>query len=160
LLKKEKNKQGGVIMQLVRFNPLRERLKARNRINHIFDDLFYPAVKGDEELSIWNWKPVVDIYDNDDSIVIKAELPGVNKEDINIDVKDRFLTLKGERSAENEVKEDKYHRKERTYGRFERVFTLPAEVDSDKIEADYKDGVLTITIPKPEEQKPRQITIH
>lgn len=147
-------------MQLVRFNPMRDMFNVRKRINHIFDDFFYPTLKSDEGLSMWNWKPVVDIYDNDDNIVIKAELPGVNKEDINIDVKDRFLTLQGERSVENEIKEDKYHRKERAYGRFERVFTLPAEVDSEKIEADYKDGVLTINIPKPEKEKPRQITVH
>lgn len=147
-------------MQLVRFNPIRDMFNVRNRINHIFDDFFCTTPKGDEELSMWNWKPVVDIYDNDDNIVIKAELPGVDKANIDIDVKGRFLTLKGERSAENEIKEDKYHRKERAYGRFERVFTLPAEVDSDKIEADYKDGILTINIPKPEEQKPKQITIH
>jgi HSP20 family protein len=132
----------------------------RNQINHMFDNSFYPTHKDDEELSIWNWKPVVDIYDNDHNIVIKAELPGVAKQDIVVDVKGRFLTLKGERSSENEVKEDKYHRKERAYGKFKRVFTLPAEVDPDKIKADYKDGVLKIDIPKPEKQKPKQITVH
>ncbi len=147
-------------MQLVRFNPMREMFNVRNRMNHIFDDFFSPTLKGDQEASLWNWKPVVDVYDNDDNIVIKAELPGVDKENIDIDVTGRFLTLKGERSVENEVKEEKYHRKERAYGKFERVFTLPAEVDSEKIEADYKDGVLTINIPKPEKEKPRQITIH
>ncbi len=85
---------------------------------------------------------------------------GIDKEGIEIDVKDRVLTLKGERSSENEVKDDNYYRRERCVGKFERAFTLPADVDPDKIKADYKDGVLKVDIPKPEEKKPRQITIH
>jgi HSP20 family protein len=125
----------------------------------MFDDFFYPINRDEVELSMGNWNPVVDIYDNDDNIVIKAELPGIDKEGIEIDVKGRVLTLKGERSSENEVKDDNYYRRERTFGKFERAFTLPADVDPDKIKADYKDGVLKIDIPKPEEQKPRQITI-
>lgn len=147
-------------MQLVKFNPVRDMFSFRNRINHIFDDVFYPINRDEVEFSMGSWNPVVDVYDNDDSIVIKAELPGVDKEGIEIDVKDRVLTLKGERSSESEVKDDNYYRRERFFGKFERAFTLPADVDPDKIKADYKDGVLKIDIPKPEEKKPRQITIH
>jgi HSP20 family protein len=126
----------------------------------MFDNDFYPTFKEDEAVSKWNCKPAVDVYDNDNNIVIKAELPGVDKKDIVVHVNGGLLTLKGERSSENEVTEDKYHRRERSYGKFERVFTLPAEVDPDKITADYKDGVLKIHIPKPEEQKPKRITVH
>jgi HSP20 family protein len=126
----------------------------------MFDDGFYPINRDEVELSMGSWNPVVDVYDNDDSIVIKAELPGIDKEGIEIDVKDRVLTLKGERSSESEVKDDNYYRRERSFGKFERAFNLPADVDPDKIKADYKDGVLKIDIPKPEEKKPRQITIH
>lgn len=147
-------------MQLVKFSPVRDMFSFRNRINHIFDDVFYPINRNEEEFSMESWNPVVDVYDNDDSIVIKAELPGIDKEGIEIDVKDRVLTLKGERSSESEVKDDNYYRRERSFGKFERAFTLPADVDPDKIKADYKDGVLKIDIPKPEEKKPRQITIH
>jgi len=147
-------------MQIVRWNPMRDMFGFRNRTNHMFDDFFYPTHRRDDGLSIWNWRPSVDIYDNDDNIVVKAELPGVDKKDIVVDVKGRLLTLKGERSSENEVKEDKYHRRERAYGKFERVFTLPAEVDPDKITAGYKDGILTIDIPKPEEKKPKKIAVH
>ena len=147
-------------MQLVKFNPVRDMFSFRNRINHMFDDVFYPINRDEVELSMGSWNPVVDVYDNDDSIVIKAELPGIDKEGIEIDVKDRVLTLKGERSSESEVKDDNYYRRERSFGKFERAFTLPADVDPDKIKADYKDGVLKIDIPKPEEKKPRQITIH
>ncbi len=147
-------------MQLVKFSPVRDMFSFRNRINHMFDDVFYPINRDEVELSMGSWNPVVDVYDNDDSIVIKAELPGIDKEGIEIDVKDRVLTLKGERSSESEVKDDNYYRRERSFGKFERAFTLPADVDPDKIKADYKDGVLKIDIPKPEEKKPRQITIH
>jgi HSP20 family protein len=84
----------------------------------------------------------------------------MDKESITVDVKDRILTLKGERSEDKAVNEDNYYRKERTYGRFERAFTLPAEVKTDDIKAEYKDGVLKVIVPKPEVQKPRQITVH
>ncbi|MFC1488401.1 Hsp20/alpha crystallin family protein [Thermodesulfobacteriota bacterium] len=147
-------------MQLVRWNPMRDMFTFRSRFNDIFDDFSQPAHRDEGERSIMNWKPNVDIYDTDDNIVIKAELPGIDKKDISVDVDGRFLTLKGERSSGNEVKKEHYHRRERVYGRFERVFTLPAEVDANDIKADYKDGVLTIDIPKPEEKKPKQITVH
>ena len=145
-------------MQLVRWNPIRDMFSLSHRMNHMFDDFFSPALKTGES-SMWDWKPVVDYYDNEDNIVIKAELPGIDKDNIIVDVKGRFLSLKGERSFEDEVEEDRYYRRERAYGKFERVFALPAELDPGKIKADYKDGVLTIDIPKPVEQKPRQITV-
>ena len=147
-------------MNLVRRNPWRNMFTLQNRMNHFFDDASYPVFKGDEELAMCNWNPVVDIYDNDNNIVIKAELPGIDKKDIVIDVKDRVLTLKGERSLDNEVKEENFYRRERAFGKFERAFTLPTDVDSGEIKADFKDGVLKIDIPKPEKQKPKQITIH
>jgi HSP20 family protein len=147
-------------MELIRWNPMRDMFSLRHPMNHLFDDVFRPVVRGDSKLSMWDWNPTVDIYDNDENIVIKAELPGIEKKDIVIDVKDGVLTLKGERSFDNEVKEKKYYHRERTFGKFERVFRLPAKVDPEKISADYKDGVLKIEIPKPEEQKPKQITVH
>ena len=128
--------------------------------NRLFDDFFFPRTMEDGGMLSWDWNPAVDIYDNEDSIVIKAELPGVDKKDIAVDVNDRVLTLKGERSANNEVKEDHYCRRESTYGKFERSFTLPADVDPDKIKADYKDGILKIELPKLEDKKPKQITVH
>ena len=147
-------------MNIVRWNPWRERSSLENRISRFFDDAFRPTSWLNEDFGLGNWKPVVDIYDHDDKIVIKAELPGVDKKDIEVDLKDRVLTLKGERSYENEVKEENYHRKERAFGKFHRSFTLPAGYDPEKINADYKDGVLKIEIPKPEEQKPKKITVH
>ena len=147
-------------MDLVRFNPMREMNDLRYRVNRMFSDLFTPTVFENQDLQRRNWNPAVDITDNDDSIVIKAELPGVEKKDIHIDVKDRYLTLRGERSTDEEVKDEQVVRRERFYGRFQRIFTLPEAVDVDKIKARHADGLLKIEIPKPATAKPRQITVH
>ena len=144
-------------MELVRCNPRRELFN----LNRLFDDFFYPAASNNNtRQSGWNWNPVVDIYDNEKNIVIKAEIPGIDKDDIVIDVKGRVLTLKGERTEAKEVKQDNYYRRERTLGKFERAFTLPADVKTDKIKATYKDGVLELDIPKPEDEQPKQITVN
>ena len=147
-------------MNLVRLNPWREMDTFSDRVNRLFGGTFSPAVWHSEESELRNWRPVVDIFDHDEKIVIKAELPGVDKNDIHIDVKDGVLTLSGERSYENEVKEENYHLKERAWGKFHRSFALPEGMDHDKISADYKDGVLKMEIPKPEEKKPKKISIH
>lgn len=147
-------------MELVRWNPMRDMFSTRHRMNRLMNDLFMPSPYFRRENSAWDWNPSVDIYNEDDSIVVKAELPGVDKDNINIDVKDRVLTLKGERSSDNEVKEDNYYRRERSFGKFERRFSLPENVNADDIKADYKDGVLRIEIPKPVEEQPKQITVH
>lgn len=147
-------------MNLVRWNPWREMSTMQNRINRMFNEPFWPGGRLDDDTDMGMWNPAVDLYEKDDHFVIKAELPGVNKKDISIDLKDRVLTLSGERSHDNEVKEESYYRRERFYGKFQRAFTLPADVDSDKIKAEFKDGLLKITVPKPEQQKPKQVTIH
>jgi len=147
-------------MELIRWNPMRDMFSLRHQMNHLFDDVFRPIVRDNRQSLMWNWHPTVDIYDNDKNFVITAELPGIDKKDIAIDVKDGVLTLKGIRSSDNEVKEEKYYRRERTFGKFERTFRLPLDIDPEKISANYKDGVLKIDIPKPEEQKPKQISVH
>lgn len=147
-------------MQLIKWNPTRDLFNLRHNMNSLFDDFFYPRRRSYGDEALWNWNPAVDIYEDADNIVVKAEIPGMDKEGITVDVKDRVLTLKGERSEDKEVKEDSYYRKERTYGRFERAFTLPADVKTDDIKAEYKDGVLKVIVPKPEVQKPKQITVH
>lgn len=147
-------------MELTRWNPHRSLFGFGDRFDRIFDDFFYPTLRDDSTQSIWDWNPIVDIYDEKDHMVLKAELPGIDKKDIIIDVKDRMLTLKGERSADNEVEEDNFYRRERCYGKFERSFTLPMDVDPDKISATYKDGLLKLEIPKLEEKKPKKITVH
>jgi HSP20 family protein len=131
-----------------------------NRTNPIFDEFFYPAGIRENAESVRRWNPVVDVYESEDKFVIKAELPGIEKKDIGLDVKGRVLTLSGERRLDEDVKQENTHCRERFYGRFERLFTLPRHVDTEKITADYKDGVLRIEIPKPEAAKPKQITVH
>lgn len=148
------------MMDLIRWNPLNETRALQNRIHRLFDHDVFPSSWFDDELTMGNWKPAVDIYDNDDNIVIKAELPGVESKDVEVEVKDRVLTLKGERCHEKEVKEENYHRKEMAFGKFQRSFTLPGDIDADKIKADFKDGILKIDIPKPEENKPKKISVH
>jgi HSP20 family protein len=130
------------------------------RFNRLFDDPFFRIGRMADDSNLGMWNPAVDLYEKDDHFMIKAELPGVDKNDIKIDLKDRLLTLSGERTYDNEVKEENYYRRERSYGKFQRAFTLPTDVDSDKIRADFKDGVLEIEVPKPEEKKAKQVTIH
>ena len=148
------------MMNLVRWNPFREMTTMHNRIDRMFNHPYWLTSRVDDETGMGMWNPAVDLFEKDDHFVIKAELPGVDKKDITIDLKDRVLTLSGERSYENEVKEENYYRRERSYGKFQRAFTLPADVDSDKIKAEFKDGLLQIEVPKPEQLKPKQVTIH
>ena len=147
------------MMNLVRWNPWREMSTLQHRINHLFNEPFFRGGE-DDELRMGTWYPAVDMFDDDDKIVIKAELPGMDKKDISVDIENRVLTLSGERNYDNEVKEENYYRRERATGKFKRAFNLPADVDEDQIKADFKDGVLKVEIPKPEEQKPKQITVH
>jgi HSP20 family protein len=145
-------------MDIIRWEPFSGINPFRNRMNHMFDHFFFPLKKEDE--SVLSWNPVADVYEDDDNYVIRAELPGVDKENISVDVHDRMLTLKGERSADNEVKKENYHRVERSFGQFQRSFTLPEGVDPDSVDASYKDGVLEVVIPKPEDKKAKSITVH
>jgi HSP20 family protein len=148
------------MMNLVRWNPYGEMTAMKNRINQMFSEPYWLTRRMDDDTDMGIWNPAVDLYEKDDHFVIKAELPGVDKKNIAIDLKDRVLTISGERSYENEVKEESYYRRERSYGKFQRAFTLPADVDSEKINAEFKDGLLQIEVPKPEQQKPKLVTIH
>ena len=146
-------------MQLVKWNPMRDMLGFNSRADRFLNDFFNPT-RGVSVTGNWGWHPRVDIYEEENAIVLEAELPGVEKDNIDVDVKDGVLTLKGERSSDSEIKEDSFYRRERCFGSFERRFNLPENVDPDKITADYKDGVLKVGVPKPEEVKPKQITVH
>ena len=147
-------------MTIVRWDPFRNMSTLQDRINRVFDETASSSRDYDVEVNQCDWRPVVDIYDTEKGIVINAELPGVTKDTITLDVKENILTLKGERKSDEEVKKENYYRMERCFGTFERAFTLPATVDPAKITANFKDGILKIEIPKPEEKKPRQVTIN
>jgi len=146
-------------MELVRFNPWNDVWNMNNRFNRIFGSTFAPAriLKEDRD-SVW--RPAVDIYEEENGVALKAELPGIDKKDISINVKDGVLTLSGERTVENETEERNYYRRERTYGKFQRLFTLPEGVSAEEITADFKDGVLKVHIPKAAVEEPKKITIH
>ena len=148
-------------MAIVRWNPLDDILSLQRRMNKIFEDNFLGKKSSDdEELSLGLWSPAVDIYETESDIVLKAELPEVNQKDININIENNVLTLKGERKFEKETKEENFHRIERSYGSFSRSFNLPCSIDKDNVKASYKNGVLKITMPKKEESKPKQITVN
>lgn len=115
--------------------------------------------KQSEDESRVSWYPAADIYDTEDNYVLKIEVPGLNKKDVNIEVKDNILSVKGERKEEKDEKKDGYHRTERLSGKFHRAFRLPRNVDARKIDASLKDGVLELKVAKPEETKPKNIPI-
>jgi HSP20 family protein len=142
---------------LARWQPEREFQRLRTEMDRLFDEVF-----GESGESSWRggaWAPPVDLYDTDDAFVLKAELPGMSKDDIHIEVHDRTLTLRGERKHEAAVKDEHYHRRERAYGSFQRAFSLPTAVDADKIQANFKDGLLELRLPKSEMAKPKHIAI-
>lgn len=146
-------------MALLRWDPFREMASLQERMNRIFSDFRARSPLGEEEITQGAWAPPVDIYETTESIVLEAELPGITKDDIVVEVKDNTLTLKGDKRFEREVKEENYHRVERSYGAFQRAFTLPSTVQQDKVKAKFRDGILEITLPKMEEAKPKQIKV-
>jgi HSP20 family protein len=124
----------------------------------LFKEAFSPF-SGESELSTRTWAPPVDIYETENDIVLKAELPGVDPKDVEVKVEDNTLYLKGERKFEKEVANENYHRVERSYGSFARSFSLPNSINTEKVKAEFKDGLLTLTLPKREEAKPRTVKI-
>jgi HSP20 family protein len=137
---------------------VRELATMQERMNWMWNGV---QDRGHEDVtSRGTWLPTVDIYETEGrEIVLKAEVPGLKREDINLTVENSTLTLKGERRREDGVKDERYHRIERTYGAFSRSFTLPNTVDGTRVRAEYRDGVLTVTLPLCEEARPRQIQV-
>jgi len=145
-------------MSIVRWDPFRDLLTLQERMNRMFEQTARGQI-GSGEGELATWAPAVDIYENEKDIVLKADLPGVNPSDVDIRVENNVLTLRGDRHFEKEVKEENYHRVERSYGSFVRTFSLPNTVQADKIEAHFENGVLRVTMPKREEARPKQIKI-
>jgi HSP20 family protein len=146
-------------MAIVRWDPFRDAAALQDRINRIFNESFGPSRDLDDEVSLSDWRPPVDIYETTDGIVLKVELPGINKEDVSVEVKDNVLTLKGERLLDPKIKDEQYYRKERSFGKFNRSFSLQETIKPDLIKASLKNGVLTVEIPRPEEEKAKQVTV-
>ncbi len=142
---------------LVRWDPFKEIERLHDEINKVFNTSRVPSLQeGEEKVT---WYPMVDIYEDAENVRITAELPGIDPKNVDVQVNGDVLTLRGERKLEKEDKKENYVRVERAYGTFMRSFTLPEYVDANKIKAEYKKGVLTLTLPKKPETKPKQISI-
>jgi len=140
----------------MRHTPWHELEQVNRQLSHLFDD----APSGVTARESGLWAPAVDIRETNDALLVQAELPGIEKKDVSLEIKEDILTISGERRYEKDVNEDHTHRVERSYGTFSRSFSLPSNIDANKVNATMKNGVLEITLPKRESAKPKAITIH
>jgi len=145
-------------MAIKRWRPFRDLVSVQDDMNRLFDDFFGRLPMRTEGMERM-WAPNVDVSETKDNIIVTAEIPGMTKDDIKVTFNENTLTLSGEKKQEKEEKDADYHRIERSYGSFTRSFDLPTTVQFDKIKANYKDGVLQVTMPKSEEVKPKEIPI-
>jgi HSP20 family protein len=150
-------------MAIVRWDPFREVVSLQSRLNSLFQNYgqndYGRGPNAEEALAAAAFAPPVDIYEDDQKLVLKLEVPGVKQEDLDIQVEGRTLTVRGERKFSNEEKKENFHRVEHRYGTFERSFTLPSTVDAENVKATYDAGVLQLELPKKAEAKPHQIKI-
>src|SRR3954471_202801 len=146
-------------MAIVRWEPLREFSTLQNEMNRLFNTVFDAPPAGGNGGTLRRWMPAMDLVETGDHFVLGAHPPGLSEADVNIEVEDRVLTISGERKAEHETTKEGFHRVERAFGAFSRSLTLPEGVDPEGVAASFDRGVLEVRIPKPEEKKPRKITI-
>ena len=145
-------------MAIVRWEPLRELTTLQNEMNRLFGSVFDTPPQGNGG-TLRRWMPAMDLVETEDHFVLRADLPGMSEENVNIEVEERVLTISGERKAEHAKQERGFYRVERQFGSFSRTLTLPDGIDGEQIKASFKNGVLEVWIPKPEERKPRRIPI-
>jgi HSP20 family protein len=146
-------------MAIVRWEPLREFSTLQNEMNRLFNTVFDAPTTTGNGGSMRRWMPAMDLVETGDHFVLRADLPGLGEQDVNIEVEDRVLTVSGERKAEHEISKEGYHRVERAFGSFSRSLTLPEGIDPESVTASFDRGVLEVRIPKPEQRKPRKISI-
>ncbi len=146
-------------MALARWTPMGNLPAFQEEMNRLFNEFFRGGNGGEASWGAQTWIPPVDLYETDEALVLKAELPGVAKDDVSLEIHNNTLILRGERKHETGVKEENYHRVERAYGTFQRSFVLPTMVDQDKVQATFTDGVLELRLPKSEAAKPKRIAI-
>jgi HSP20 family protein len=146
-------------MALARWTPMGHLQSFQDEMNRMFNQFFRGGAGEEGGWGHYTWTPPVDIYETDDALVFTADLPGVSKDEVSIEVHQNTLTLRGERKRDAAVKEDDYHRLERAYGSFQRSFVLPAIVAQEKVQATYREGILELRLPKLESAKPRRIAI-
>lgn len=145
------------LRSLSRWEPFRSALNLQDQMNRLFGEVFD---RSHQQSNLTTWAPPVDIYENEHELVVKAELPGIDPKDLDIRVENNILTIRGERKFDEKVNENNCLRVERAYGSFSRSFSLANTVNSEAIKADYQNGLLTLTIPKREEAKPKQIKVN
>lgn len=146
-------------MNLVRWDPFRELEDMSTRLNRLFNQPFTRRFGEEDGMAFADWAPAIDVQETDKEYLLKADLPEVKRDDVKVDVKDGVLSVEGERKQEKEEKGKKFHRIERSYGKFVRRLTLPVDVDEQKIAAEFKDGVLNVHLPKSATAKPHTIDI-
>ncbi len=148
-------------MALIRWEPTRELNSLQSEMNRLFNAFFdAPAGGGGNGATMRRWVPAMDLMETEDHFVLRADLPGLTEQDVSIELEDNVLTVSGERQSEHEERKEGYYRVERASGAFSRALTLPEGVDPERIEAAFDNGVLEVRVPKPEERKPRRITIN
>ena len=145
-------------MSITRFDPFRHVSRLQDRMNRVFEDALGRTFE-DADFFAGAWTPAVDILETANELVLRAELPGLKPEDVDIRIENNTLTLRGERKSDSKDDKVNYQRRERIYGAFSRSFTLPSTVEQEKISAEFKEGILQVSLPKKEETKPKQITI-
>lgn len=141
-------------MSTVRFDPFRDITSFRNDLNRLFAGALGGTVTGTQ-----TWAPAVDVFETSDAVILKAELPGLTADDVDVEVDDNVLTISGERVLKDTIEEGNYYRLERSYGKFSRSLTLPQGIKADEVAASFTDGVLEVTVPKADEIKPRKVAI-
>ena len=147
-------------MAIVKWDPFRDVAELQNRINRMFDESFGRSQELENDQILRSWRPAVDIYDTENGIAVAVELPGVDKEQVAVEVKDDVLTIKGERPADPNISDDSYYRRERLIGPFKRSFTLHQNIQPGQIKATFKDGILQVEIPRPTQEHPKLITVN
>ncbi len=145
-------------MALIRWEPVRELSSIQNEMNRLFNT-FFDTPSPSNGASVRRWIPAMDLVETTDEFVLRADLPGVSENDVNIELEDNVLTISGERRSEHEERKEGYYRVERAHGSFSRSLTLPEGVNAEAVTASFDKGVLEVRIPKPEERKPRKVAI-
>jgi HSP20 family protein len=146
-------------MALIRWEPVRELNTLQSEMNRLFNNLFDTPLPNGGNAGLRRWLPAMDLVETEDDFVLRADLPGLSEDDVNIELEDTVLTISGERKSEHEERKEGYYRVERASGSFSRSLTLPEGVDGTAITASFDKGVLEVRIPKPEERKPRKVAI-
>lgn len=147
-------------MTIIKYDPFNRVSALQHRINRLFEDSIPQPGALEEDIVACSWQPAVDVFQTDDGIRIKAEIPGVDKKDVSVELRDNVLTLKGSRTDDERIEDHKYYRRERCFGVFHRSFTLETATEPDRIKAKFENGILEVEVPRPEVERPKSIKVN